>query len=78
MRHRTVSRVISVTRQWRDRESDDDQQDDEANRPIRNFEKRKDLRGDLNQEPAHNRIGHSYFVNIPPLQLGEEIIDPHC
>ena len=62
----------------RDWESGRDQNDHQPHDPIWNLQEWENLGGNLNQEPAHNRIGHSYFVNIPPLQLGEEIIDPHC
>src|SRR4029077_9974830 len=61
----------------RDWESCRDQYDHQPHDPIWNLKEWKNLGGNLNQEPSDNRIGDSYFVNIPPLQLGEEIIDFH-
>ena len=45
--------------------------------PIRNFEERKDLRRDLNQQPRHHRIRDCNLVNVAPLQFGEEVVDLH-
>src|SRR5712692_2198791 len=61
----------------RNRESDRGCQDDELNRPIRNLEKRKDLRRDLNQQPRHDRISNRDLVNMAPLQLPEEVLRIH-
>ena len=46
--------------------------------PIGNFQEWKDLRGDLDRQPADDRICDCNFVNIAPLQLGKEVIDLHC
>ena len=47
---------------------------DKPHRPIRNFEERKNLRRDLNHQPADDRVRDRDLVNIAPLQLGEEIL----
>src|SRR5207247_2772252 len=57
----------------RNRKTDDNQQDDEPHTPIRDFEKGKNLGRDLNQQPTNNGVGDRYFINIAPLQFGEEI-----
>jgi len=61
----------------RDWKSDHDCEHDEAHRPVRNFEKRKDLSRDLHEQPPNNRIGNGNLVNVAPLQLGEEVVDLH-
>src|SRR5947207_13462245 len=61
----------------RDRESDRDQQYHQPHNPIWNLQERKNLRRDLDQKPADNRISHSNLVNVAPLQLGEEILRVH-
>ena len=45
----------------------------QAHHPIRNFEKRKNLGSDLDHQPADHRVRDRDFVNVAPLQLGEEI-----
>src|SRR5207248_2349633 len=45
--------------------------------PDWNLQEWKDLRGDLNQEPADNRVGDGNLVNVAPLQLPEEIARLH-
>ena len=58
----------------RDSEIDYEQEHDESHCPIRNFEKWKDLRCDLNQQPADDPIGDSDLVNIAPPQFVEEAL----
>src|SRR4029434_7314476 len=65
---------IAAKRDYRDRETDYEQEHDESHCPIRNFEKWKDLRYDLNQQPADDRIGDGDLVNIAPLQFVEEAL----
>jgi hypothetical protein len=43
-----------------------------SERPIWNFEDRKNLCRDLDQEPADDRVGDRNLVNVAPLQLGKE------
>ena len=43
----------------------------EPHRPIRNFEEWKNLRRDLNQQPAYDGVCNRDLVNIAPLQFGE-------
>jgi hypothetical protein len=61
----------------RDWESNRDQHDNQPHDPIWNLQEWENLRGDLNQQPANNRVGDRHFVNIAPLQLGEEIAFAH-
>ena len=56
-----------------DWESDRDQRDDQAHDPIWDLQERENLGGNLNQEPADNRIGDRNFINVAPLELGEKI-----
>ncbi len=51
----------------RDRESSRDQNDDQPHNPGWNLQEWKNLRGNLNQQPANNRIGDGDLVNIAPL-----------
>ena len=60
-----------------DRESDHNDQHDKAHRPIRNFEEGENLGCDLNEQPSHDRVSNRHFVNVAPLQLGEEIAPVH-
>ena len=60
-----------------DGKTDDRSEDNQAHRPIRDVEKRKDLRRDLNQEPADDDIGHGHVVNAAPFQFGEEGLVVH-
>src|SRR5207237_10660946 len=50
-----------------------DRHHDQSQVPIWNIEKRKDLRDALSESPAGNRVCDRDFVNVAPLQLGEEI-----
>src|SRR6266536_5683534 len=61
----------------RNREPNNKDEDDNLHRPLRRIERGKENRRSLNDEPRHNRVGDGYFVNIAPLQLGEEIGDLH-
>src|SRR5262245_43918713 len=58
----------------RDRKSEREQHDDEANRPVRNLKKWKDLRRDLQQKPGDDCVGDRNLVNIASLQLCEEVV----
>ena len=59
----------------RDGKPDNDCEHDKAHCPIRNFEKRKNLGGNLNGQPTDDRVHDRDFVNVAPLQLGEEVAD---
>src|SRR5438067_1679163 len=61
----------------RNREPNNKDEDDNLHRPLRRIERGKKNRRSLNEEPCHNRVGDGYFVNITPLQLGEEVVDLH-
>ena len=56
-----------------DRSADEDQPD----RPIRNFEKWKDLCRYLHQQPCDDCLGDRDFVNIALFQLSEELFWIH-
>src|SRR5207244_12797682 len=60
-------------KQQRDGKADHERQHDQSQGPIWNTEKRKDLRDALSESPAGNRVCDRDFVNVAPLQLGEEI-----
>ena len=40
---------------------------------IRYFKKREDLRCELREEPCNDSVGNRCAVDIPPLQLGEDV-----
>ena len=52
--------------------------DDNLHRPLRRIKRGKKNRRRLNRQPRDHCISDRDFVNIAPLQLGEEIIDLHC
>ena len=54
-----------------DRKSYGDGGDDEANDPVWDFEKWKNLGGNLNQQPADDRVRDRDLVDIAPLQFGK-------
>src|SRR5205809_1656885 len=60
-----------------DRKTEDDYENDKPDRPIRNLEERKNLRGDLDQEPGDNRVSNCNPVDVAPLQLGEKVARVH-
>src|SRR5438445_30853 len=60
-----------------DWECNRDQYDHQPHDPIRNFQERENLRGNLNQEPRHYGIGNCNLVNMAPLQFGEEVAEVH-
>ena len=55
----------------------DDHQHDKSLRQRGHFENRKDLRDDLDDEPAGHGIGGADLVDMAALQLGEEIREIH-
>ena len=57
----------------RNRKTERGQDNDQANRPVWNVQKRKNLRSNLNQEPPDDGICDGDLVNVAPLQLGEEV-----
>src|SRR5436190_23243848 len=62
----------------RNRQTEGDEQNNQSNDPVRNVEDRKNLRDALREGPTRDDVSNADFVNIAPLQLGEEIIDLHC
>src|SRR5262249_47035570 len=58
----------------RDWKSDDDQDDEQSNEPVRNVEDWKDLRDALRKRPTGDDVSDGDLVNIPPLQLAEKIV----
>ena len=57
----------------RHRKTEDDDDDKYLHHPRRRVESRQENRRSLNQEPRNDRVGNSNFVNVAPLQLGEEV-----
>src|SRR6266536_6318931 len=55
----------------------DDHQHDKSLRQRGHFENRKDLRDDLDDQPAGHGIGGADLVDMAALQLGEEIREIH-
>ena len=58
-------------------QAQNEQQDHEPDRPVRDLEKRKRLRHDLDEQPRDDGVGDCNLVNITPLQLGEEVARVH-
>jgi hypothetical protein len=61
----------------RDRKTEDDDQHDESNDPIRNLEEWKNLRGDLDQKLGDNPVRNCDPVNVTPLQFAEKVVRVH-
>jgi len=57
----------------RDRKTDDDQEDEQTNDPVRNAENRQYLRESLSESPPSHEVRDRNFVNVAPLQLGEKV-----
>src|SRR5258708_20066398 len=55
-----------------DRKTDQQQHDDKAQRPVRQFPCRKNRRTNLNEESRSDDISGRNAINFPPLQLLEE------
>ena len=55
------------------RKTDDEEENYQAHHPVGDFEKWKNLAGNLHQQPRHDRIRDCHFVNVAPLQLCEKI-----
>src|SRR6266481_3015870 len=62
----------------RNRQTEDDEQNNQTNDPVRNVEDRKDLRDALREGPTRDDVSNADFVNVAPLQLGEEVVELHC
>src|SRR4029077_14120407 len=56
----------------RDGKSGHDCEHNKAHGPVWNFEKWKNLCGNLNQKPADDRVRDRDFVNVAPLEFGEK------
>src|SRR5262249_7219002 len=50
-----------------------DQNDYQTDHPIRNVQEGKNLRGDLDQQPADDGIRDCNLVNVAPLEFGEDV-----
>src|SRR5262249_44742194 len=61
----------------RDRKADDEEENYEAHYPIGDVKKRKDLAGNLHQQPGDNRVRGCNLVNVTPLQFGKKIALAH-
>ena len=54
----------------RHRKTQGQEEHDDADRPVRDVEKRKELGRDLDEQPGDNGIGNRNLVNVAALQLG--------
>src|SRR5438876_11850712 len=61
----------------RNRQSENDEQNNQSNDPVRNVEDRKNLRDALRERPAGDNVSNRDLVNIAPLQFGEETLEVH-
>src|SRR5439155_7520570 len=61
----------------RDWKPDRDQHDHQPHDPVWNLQKWENPRGNLNHEPADNRVRDGNLVNVAPLQLPEETLRIH-
>src|SRR5438270_11356802 len=61
----------------RNRETENYEQNDEADCPVGNLKKRKDLGRDLNEQPGHDRVGNRDLVDVASFKLSEEITRIH-
>src|SRR6266480_2552406 len=61
----------------RNRQTEDDEQNNQSNDPVRNVEDRKNLRDALREGPTRDDVSNADFVNVAPLQLGKEVVDLH-
>jgi hypothetical protein len=51
----------------RDRQADNDEQNKQADQPIRNIEDWKNLRDSLREGPATDNVSNRDFMNVAPL-----------
>ncbi len=70
---KTYQHWTELRRVREERSRYDQNEHGKPNRPVRNFKERKDLRGDLNQQPADNGIRDRNLVHVAPPQLVEEV-----
>ena len=50
---------------------------EEADRGIRDLEERKNLRRDLDEQPAHRAVTDRSAIHVPPFQLGKKFLKIH-
>src|SRR5205085_6843723 len=62
----------------RDWQTENNEQNNQSNDPVRNVEDWKNLRDSLRERPAGDNVSDRDLVNIAPLQLGEKTVDLHC
>src|SRR6266704_2473327 len=62
----------------RNRQTDYDEQNNQSNDPVRNVEDRKNLRDAFREGPTRDDVSNADFVNVAPLQLGQEVVELHC
>src|SRR5205085_1116019 len=61
----------------RDWQTENNEQNNQSNDPVRNVEDWKNLRDSLRERPAGDNVSDRDLVNIAPLQLGEKIPAVH-
>ena len=64
-----ISKAQAMTER---RKTEDTDEHDESNDPIRNFEEWKNLRGDLDQKPGDNAVSNCDPVDVATLQLSQK------
>ena len=60
-----------------DGQTENDEENDQPDDPIRNVEHREYLGDALGKRPAGDDVGDGNLVNITPLQLSEEVLEVH-
>jgi hypothetical protein len=71
---RQLKRPSDYQRDWK---PDDNYENNQPDYPVGDFEKRKDLGRNLNQQPCDDCVCDRNFVNIAPLQLREKVVRIH-
>src|SRR5438552_18918983 len=61
----------------RNGKADHDGEHNQSHGPIRYFKKWKNLRRDLDQQPAYDGVGRRDFVNVAPFQFRKKVVDLH-
>ena len=59
------------------RKSEDEQENHDPDRPVGNIEERKNLSGNLDEDPADDGISDGNAIDIAPLQFAQEPAPVH-
>lgn len=66
--------IVSPGQDQRGRKTKQKREHDEPHNPVRNFKKRKNLSGDLDQNPRDHDVGHGDPIDLAPSQLDEKLL----